>query len=116
MYKYAVDSQNRVLAVVVQLVSGVNLLLINVYLPYYTNSDEYMNSLLEIYGFIENCIECCSYDEIIVLGDFSFECDVSVPAYKLLVKVLDERNLICCEKYANTPIELTYFLVQIYFD
>ena len=63
---------------------GVNLLLINVYLPCYTNSDEYMNSisLLEIYGFIENCIECCSSDEVIVLGDFNFECDVSVPAYK----------------------------------
>ena len=34
---------------------------------------------------------------------------ISVPAYKLLVKVLDEHNLICCEKYANTPIEFTYF-------
>ena len=109
MYKYSVDSQNRALAVVVQLVSGVNLLIINVYLPCSTNSDEYMTSLLEIYSFIDNCIECCSYDEVIVLGDFNFECDVSVPAYKLLVKVLDEHNLICCEKYANTPIEFTYF-------
>jgi len=110
MYKYSVDSQNRALAVVVQLVSGVNLLTINVYLPCSTNSNEYMTSMLEIYGFIENCIECCSYDEVIVLGDFNFECDVSVPAYKLLVKVTYMSVIsISCENYANTPIEFTYF-------
>jgi len=107
MYKIGIDSQSRALAVIVKF--GFRLLVVNVYLPCFAHGDDYVDSVLEILGFIENCIEGCTYDRIIILGDFNFNCECSSPGYRLLYHILNEYKLISCEEYADPSVEFTYF-------
>ena len=68
-----------------------------------------MDSVLEILGFIENCIEGCTYDGIIIIGDYNSDCECSSPGYKLLYHILKEYKLISCEEHADPSVEFTYF-------
>ena len=68
-----------------------------------------MDSVLEVLVFIENCIEGCTYDGIIVLGDYNFDCECNSPGYKLLYHILKEYKLISCEEHADPSVEFTYF-------
>ena len=99
MYKIGIDSQSRALAVIVEFLLGFRLFVVNVYVPCFAHGDDYVDSVLEILVFIENCIEGCTYDGIIIFGDFNFDCKCSSPGYKLLYHILKEYKLISCEEY-----------------
>jgi len=50
----------------VQFLSGFNLLVVIVYICHvFTHGDEYLDAVIEILVFIEDCIECCTCDILI---------------------------------------------------
>ena len=70
------------LAVVIKLHGGYEILVINVYFPCYEPGQEYQSAMLDCIGFIENCIVLNDHDAVLILGDFSFECDNNHAGYK----------------------------------
>jgi len=104
-----VEPSCRGLAAVITLHNNIKLLIINMYLPCFVAGSEYESTVLDSVAFIENCILNYSYDSLILLCDFNFECKTQCTGYRILCSLLKEYKLTCCEDAADTDIRYTYY-------
>ena len=104
----AVHNQCRCVVNMLEFVNGFKLLLSIVYFPC-SYTDAYESELLEILGFIEQCVSCNPADGVIMLGDMNFEWTSSSVGGRLFASLADEINLTCCADLGFNQINYTYF-------
>jgi len=88
-----VDSSCRV--IVLKLDNDI--IMFGVYLPCDDNSNEYINSLHQIIGYIDSCIEMFPGCKYILLGDFNFECKISSRGFREFNAFAKDSNLVVCD-------------------
>ena len=104
----AVYNQCRCVVNMLEFVNGFKLLLCIVYFPC-SYTDGYESELLEILGFIEQCVSCNTADGVIVLGDMNFEWSSTSVGGRLFASLADEFNLTCCADLGFNQINCTYY-------
>ena len=80
--------------------------LINVYFPCYEANVQYSVELGYCLGFIEDILQ--DNNNVIVLGDFNFECDMSNSGYKQCVDMFSNYSIRNCDDLCNSPDRVTY--------
>jgi len=91
-----------------EFVNGFKLLLSIVYLPC-SYTDAYESELLEILGFIEQCVSCNPADGVILLGDMNFEWASTSVGGRLFASLAEELKLTCCADLGFNQINRTYY-------
>ena len=103
------DSKCRCMSVLITLCSGFKLLVNVLYLPTFESGLEYKSNVLDCIGFMECKIVESTYDSIVVMGDFNFDCNMSDKSFHLIKNFVDEYKLRCCESAVTSKITYTYF-------
>ena len=85
-----------------------NILLFCVYLPCDDGSQYYCDSLKDIFGFIESVTECYPGYKSILLGDFNFQCNVSVRGFKEFLPIMNNLALKLCDDLDSNCVGYTY--------
>lgn len=91
--------------------NGFKLLLITVYFPCNYSSKDYVSVLLECLGFIEQCIDSCKCDGVMLLGDLNFDCvPVSCRSgFQHFKAFANDKKLVCCGELGFDKNPYTYF-------
>ena len=75
MYITIVHHNCRALALTVQFMSSLKIMLIVVYFPCFKVDPNYRAEISDCLGFIEKYICDNIFDDLVILGDFNFNCD-----------------------------------------
>ena len=97
----------RALALTVQFMSRLKIMLIVVYFPCFKVGPNYKAEISDCLGFIEKCI-CDIFDDLVILGDFNFNCDERSEGYLLFKAFADNYHIVFCEYISLNEIGYTY--------
>ena len=73
-------------------------MIVNVYLPCFSTSDEYAAELGSCLGFIDSLYNSCRSCEFVICGDMNFPCDNDNPGFIQANKTLTSLNIIYCDE------------------
>ncbi len=90
------DSNGRCIAITLQCADRL-VLIINVYFPCSDNSSEYKAALNECIGCIEDFIVSTAHDDVMIVGDTNFPCDLKNSGYWVFYEFLREYGIITCD-------------------
>ena len=93
---YDCDAAGRVVVIKLEN-NSVNILVFGVFLPYDDHNDDYLNSLRQIFGYIESFIDMHPGYKYILLGDFNFECKLSNRGFSAFCAFAKDFNLVVCD-------------------
>ena len=88
--------------------SGLKIMLIVVYFPCFKVGLNYRAEISDCLGFIEKCICDNIFDDLVILGDFNFNCDARSEGYLLFKAFADDYNIVCCDHISLNEIGYTY--------
>ena len=101
------DIAGRCLALRLNISSIKSLVMIVVYFPCYSNTNEYWNDLGFCLGFIVSILSS-NTDEVIIFGDFNFPCMLSNAAFVRCMDTLKEYSVCECDEYITGDKTYTY--------
>ena len=74
--------------------SGLKIMLIVVYFPCFKVGPNYRAEISDCLGFIEKCICDNIFDDLVIVGDFNFNCDARSEGYLLFKAFADDYNIL----------------------
>jgi exonuclease III len=84
------------------------LLVINVYLPCFTASADYIHELHEYLGYIESLLANEVYSDVIICGDFNFPLELHNAGYRSLSSLMSDYNVIHCDDLICNTARVSY--------
>jgi len=93
---YDCDADGRVVVIKFEN-NSVNMLMFGIYLPCDDHSADYLNSLHQIFGYIESFIDMYPGYKYIISGDFNFECNMSSRGFREFSAFIRDFNLVVCD-------------------
>ena len=100
------DDDGRVICVKLNTVA-VKMLFFGCYFPYNDHSNEYVNKVADVVGFVESICQQYSGYKVCVLGDLNFECNISDAGFCVCADMAGRYKLAFCDDLASSHINYT---------
>jgi len=84
------------------------ILVINVYLPCFNASADYIHDLHEYLGYIESLLSNEVYADVIISGDFNFPFELLNAGYRLLSSLMSDYNMLQCDDLIRNTVRVSY--------
>jgi len=84
------------------------ILLFNLYLPCANNSCDYRSEISFYAGFISDILQSVIHTDIIIMGDFNFDIDISKCGFLTFQQLVDEFHLSYCDNFIKSSNTFTY--------
>jgi hypothetical protein len=98
----------RVVAITVDC-GSIKLLCFGVYFPCDDRSQEYLNNISNIFGFVESLKENNPGCDCLIVGDFNFVCSNSHRGFREFTAIAADMNLVACDDLDVNDLGFTYF-------
>jgi exonuclease III len=77
-------------------------------LPCSDNSNDYKNEIGFYAGFISDVLESVEHSDVVIMGDYNFEVNLSKCGYLIFQQLIDEFHLSYCDSFIQSPNVYTY--------